>query len=151
MTELQSGTSDTDSQIHRLSGISSPANAAYSLTELEHQLRSSGSTVLFTCHPLLPLALDAASKCNIPRNRIFLLSVPKELSGGQDPPKEFKTVDQLIQDGTGLSELEPLKWEKGQGARQTAFLCYSSGTSGLPVSGPSPSMSEHYAYIPSKW
>ncbi|KAL8871311.1 MAG: hypothetical protein Q9174_002828 [Haloplaca sp. 1 TL-2023] len=118
--------------IHRLSGISSPANAAYSLTELEHQLRSSGSTVLFTCHPLLPLALDAASKCNIPRSRIFLLSVPRALSGGQEPPKEFKTVDQLIQDGTALSELEPLNWEKGRGARQTAFLCYSSGTSGLP-------------------
>jgi ribosome assembly protein SQT1 len=28
--------------------------------------------------------------------------------------------------------LEELKWEKGQGARQVAFLCYSSGTSGLP-------------------
>lgn len=121
-------------QIHRLSGISSPANAAYSSTELEHQLRSSGSTALFTCQPLLPPALEAASKCNIPRSRIFLLEIPKELTGGQDPPKEFKTVNQLIEDGAHLPELEKLQWEKGQGARQTAFLCYSSGTSGLPVS-----------------
>ncbi|KAL8738700.1 MAG: hypothetical protein Q9181_000522 [Wetmoreana brouardii] len=120
--------------IHRLSGISSPANAAYSLSELEHQLRSSGSNALFTCHPLLPLALEAASKCNIPKSRVFLLSVPKELAGGKDPPQEFKTVDHLIQEGASLPELEPLRWEKGQGARQTAFLCYSSGTSGLPVS-----------------
>ncbi|KAL8687538.1 MAG: hypothetical protein Q9218_006320 [Villophora microphyllina] len=118
--------------IHRLSGISSPANAAYSLTELEHQLRSSGSTALFTCQPLLPLALEAASKCNIPKSRIFLLSVPKEIAGRQDPPKDFKTVDQLIREGANLPETEPLRWEKGQGARQTAFLCYSSGTSGLP-------------------
>ncbi|KAL8711405.1 MAG: hypothetical protein Q9225_007127 [Loekoesia sp. 1 TL-2023] len=118
--------------IHRLSGISSPANAAYSATELEHQLRSSGSTALFTCQPLLTTALEAASKCNIPRSRIFLLEAPKELAGGQDPPKEFKTVNQLIEEGAHLPELEKLQWGKGQGARQTAFLCYSSGTSGLP-------------------
>lgn len=123
--------------IHRLSGISSPANAAYSLSELEHQLRSSGSKALFTCQPLLSVALEAASKCNIPRSRVYLLEVPKELAGGQEPPTEFKTVDQLIQEGASLRELEPLRWDKGQGARQTAFLCYSSGTSGLPVSGSS--------------
>ncbi|KAL9590717.1 MAG: hypothetical protein Q9203_000513 [Teloschistes exilis] len=120
--------------IHRLSGISSPANAAYSLTELEHQVRSSGATALFTCQPLLPLALEAASKCNIPKSRVFLLSVPKAIVGGQDAPSGFKTIDQLIQVGESLPELEPLRWKKGQGARQTAFLCYSSGTSGLPAS-----------------
>ncbi|KAI4175363.1 MAG: hypothetical protein LQ343_001738 [Gyalolechia ehrenbergii] len=118
--------------IHRLSGISSPANAAYSLTELEHQLRSSGSTALFTCQPLLPLALEAASKCNIPTSRVFVLEVPKELTGGQALPKEIKTVNQLIEEGAHLPEVEELKWDNGQGARQTAFLCYSSGTSGLP-------------------
>ncbi|KAL8805034.1 MAG: hypothetical protein Q9182_002236 [Xanthomendoza sp. 2 TL-2023] len=118
--------------IHRLSGISSPANAVYSQAELEYQLRSSGSKALFTCLPLLPIALGAASKCNIPRSKVFLLQVPKTLSGGQDPPQNIKTVDQLIQEGSKLPELENLRWEKGQGARQTAFLCYSSGTSGLP-------------------
>ena len=43
----------------------------------------------------------------------------------------------MIALGRGQKDLEPLRWEKGQGARQTAFLCYSSGTSGLPVSLPS--------------
>ncbi|KAL9595321.1 MAG: hypothetical protein Q9219_006517 [cf. Caloplaca sp. 3 TL-2023] len=118
--------------IHRLSGISSPANAAYSPTELEYQLRSSGSTVLFTCQPLLPTALKAAAKCNIPTSKIFLLDLPKVLTGGLDPPKQFKTVNQLIDEGASIKHLEPLRWQKGQGARQTAFLCYSSGTSGLP-------------------
>ncbi|KAL8766731.1 MAG: hypothetical protein Q9194_006187 [Teloschistes cf. exilis] len=89
--------------IHRLSGISSPANAAYSLTELEHQVRSSGATALFTCQPLLPLALEAASKCNIPKSRVFLLSVPKAIVGGQDAPSGFKTIDQLIQKGVMIS------------------------------------------------
>ncbi|KAL8767819.1 MAG: hypothetical protein Q9209_005813 [Squamulea sp. 1 TL-2023] len=118
--------------IHRLSGVSSPANAAYSKAELQYQLQSSGSKVLFTCLPLLPIAFEAASDCNIPRSKVFLLQVPKEVSGSQNPPDDIKTVDQLIQEGASLPDLEDLRWERGQGARQTAFLCYSSGTSGLP-------------------
>jgi acyl-CoA synthetase (AMP-forming)/AMP-acid ligase II len=57
--------------------------------------------------------------------------MPKQFSGDKQVP--FKTVGQLIEDGEKLPKLEALKWEKGQGARQTAYLCYSSGTSGLPV------------------
>jgi acyl-CoA synthetase (AMP-forming)/AMP-acid ligase II len=33
---------------HRLSGVASPANAAYSAAELEFQLKNSGSKALFT-------------------------------------------------------------------------------------------------------
>lgn len=83
--------------------------------------------------PLLSLALEAASECGIPRNRVYLLSVPDEITGGAPVPKEFKTVDRLVEEGAKLPPLEELRWEKGQGARQTAFLCFSSGTSGLPV------------------
>ncbi len=43
-------------------------------------------------------------------------------------------MDDLVSLGRTLPELERLQWSKGQGARRTAFLCYSSGTSGLPVS-----------------
>ncbi len=64
---------------------------------------------------------------------MYILALPKEATGGLPSPPEFKTVDQLIEDGSNIHSLEKLKWEKGQGARQTAFLCYSSGTSGLPV------------------
>lgn len=52
---------------------------------------------------------------------------------GFTSPSDLKTVDQLISEGSRLPELEPLRWEKGQGARQCAFLMYSSGTTGLPV------------------
>ncbi|MCJ1433560.1 hypothetical protein MMC27_002923 [Xylographa pallens] len=116
---------------HRLNGISSPANAAYSADELAYQLNNSGSKALFTCLPLLPIALEAATKSNIPKDRVFLISLPKEFTG-QDTPSDFKTVDLLIEEGKVLPQLEDLQWEKGQGARQVAFLCYSSGTSGLP-------------------
>ncbi|OQV03944.1 AMP-binding enzyme domain-containing protein isoform 1 [Cladophialophora immunda] len=114
--------------IHRLNGISAPANAAFNADELSYQLTNSGSKVLFTVMPLLQTALDAAAKSNIPRKNVYICEMPN------DPPipKEFKTLSQLTKQGKSLPELEPIKWEKGQGARQTAFLCYSSGTSGLP-------------------
>ena len=116
--------------IHRLNGVSSPANAAYNADELRHQLTNSGAKILFTVLPLLPVALEAAEKANISKDKIYIVEMP----GDKNVPKGFKTLNQLLQEGESAPELEPIKWTKGQGARQTAFLCYSSGTSGLPVS-----------------
>lgn len=119
--------------VHSLSGISSPANAAYSEAELVYQLQSSGAKALFTCLPLLQVALAAAQKVGIPKKHVYLLSLPKQMTGDVEAPNDLKTVDQLIKEGASQPQLEKLRWSKGQGAKQTAFLCYSSGTSGLPV------------------
>ncbi|WZH48780.1 Putative phenylacetyl ligase [Fusarium acuminatum] len=113
--------------VHRLNGIVTPASAAYSAPELEHQLRSSNANALFTCVPLLETALTAAKAVGIPEDRIFLLPVP-----GAETKPPFKTIDDLIAEGNDAPELKPLNWIKGQGERQVAYLCYSSGTSGLP-------------------
>ncbi|ORY67429.1 uncharacterized protein BCR38DRAFT_456204 [Pseudomassariella vexata] len=113
--------------VQRLSGIATPANAMYSAAELEHQLKSSTAKALITCIPLLDTALKAAKGAGIAEDKIFIMDValgPKKTN--------FKTLDDLISEGRSLPEVEPLRWTKGQGARQTAFLCYSSGTSGLP-------------------
>jgi acyl-CoA synthetase (AMP-forming)/AMP-acid ligase II len=114
--------------IHRLSGICSPANAAYSVPELAHQLTSSGVKVLFTCVPLLDSALKAAEAAGIPNDRVFIIPMATG-----DKPVPFQTIEDLVSEGEKLPELEPLQWAKGQGSRQPAFLCYSSGTSGMPV------------------
>jgi acyl-CoA synthetase (AMP-forming)/AMP-acid ligase II len=118
---------------HRLGGIQSPANAQYSVAEVVYQLKDSKVKCVFTCLPLLQAALEAAEKAGIPRNRIYILEMPKAFTGDVPDPG-LTTVSQLVERGKKLSELEPLKWSKGEGARRTAFLCYSSGTSGLPVS-----------------
>lgn len=117
--------------VHRLSGVASPANAAYSVPELAHQLKSSGAQALFTCIPLLDTALKAADAAGIQRDRIFIMPMV-----GDTKSVPFQSIEDLIGEGSALPELEPLKWCKGQGERQPAFLCYSSGTSGLPVSLP---------------
>jgi len=115
--------------VHKLNGISSLANVAYSAAELEHQLRTSGTKVLFTCAAVLETALKAAKAVGITEDKVFIMDLP-----GQTNPGSFRTVDDLVAQGRSLPEIEPLRWPKGQGERQVAFLCYSSGTSGLPVS-----------------
>ncbi|KAI6356013.1 hypothetical protein MCOR25_008012 [Pyricularia grisea] len=113
--------------VHRLNGIVTPANAVYSVPELAHQLKSSGASALVTCAPLLETALAAAKEAGIARDKVFVMWMP-----GPGPSTPIVSVDDLIREGSSLPELERLRWKKGTGARQTAFLCYSSGTSGLP-------------------
>lgn len=103
------------------------------MPELSHQLKRVSCKALFTCLPLLQKALEAAAEAGVPKENVFLVEVPSKLLGGAQNPPGILTVDQLIDEGRQLPPLEPLAWTEGQGARQTAFLCCSSGTSGLPV------------------
>ncbi|KAI9743963.1 MAG: hypothetical protein M1818_002697 [Claussenomyces sp. TS43310] len=119
---------------HRLSGISAPSNAQYTVGELERQMKSSGCKAIFTCLPLLQTSIEAAAKSGLPMNHIYIIDLPVQLTGGAKAPPNFKTVDILITEGSVLEPLEALRWTKGQGATQTAFLCTSSGTSGRPAS-----------------
>jgi long-subunit acyl-CoA synthetase (AMP-forming) len=118
--------------VHRLNGVSSPANAAYSVDELKNQVKNSGATCLFTVLPLLQTSLKAASAVGIPENRIFVC----EMAGDNNSYPNIKRLSQLIDHGSTLPVLEPPNWKRGQGKAQIAFLCYSSGTSGLPVRNP---------------
>jgi acyl-coenzyme A synthetase/AMP-(fatty) acid ligase len=120
--------------VHRLGGVVSPANASYSAAELTHQLLDSKAKALVTCLPLLSISLEAAAKAGLPKSKIYLIDVPEQILGGAKAPAEYKTVGQLAQAGKSLPPVEELRWSAGEGARRTAFLCYSSGTSGLPVS-----------------
>lgn len=83
--------------------------------------------------PSLPAALKAAKAAGIPKNRVYIIDLPPQLPGFEKAPEGFKTLENLIQEGQSLRKLDALKWAPGQAAKQTAFLCYSSGTSGLPV------------------
>ena len=79
----------------------------------------------------MDVARAACKTVGIPENKIYLLELPDAVTGGISGGK-LRTVNDLIKDGASCPPLEPLKWSKGEGARRVAFLCYSSGTSGLP-------------------
>lgn len=115
--------------IHRLNGIATPANAAYSPSELEFQLRSSGAKAVITCVPLLDTALKAAKAVGIAPGSIFIM----QTAGFSSEGLSYKALDELIDEGGSLAPLESPAWTQGQGKRQVAYISYSSGTSGLPV------------------
>lgn len=110
-----------------------------------------GSKALVTCASLLGKALEAAATVGIPRERIYILEVAELSPDGTTAamakkPDGFKTIDDLISQGEGLPPLDKVVWEKGQGARQTAYFSTSSGTSGVPVCFlPSLELYEEYA------
>lgn len=131
---VQVDTITAASSIHRLDGIATMVNAAYSTPELVHQLRSSRAKGIFTCASLLPTTIEAVNQVGIPKSRIYILDVPNVTAAERRACQGFKTVEQLIVQGSRLPSIQRVPWAKGQATRQCAFLCYSSGTSGLPVS-----------------
>ncbi|KAK6533629.1 hypothetical protein TWF694_002564 [Orbilia ellipsospora] len=120
--------------VHRVNGITSPANAMFSAGELAYQLKDSKSRILFTCAPLLDTALEAAKQVGISKENIFLLPVPDVVTTEEMRKKAqgFKTFEDLVEEGKKLHAVEPLRWDGGFSRKKVAFVCYSSGTSGLP-------------------
>lgn len=119
--------------IHRIGGVCTAVNAAYSPDELEYQMKHSGCKAIFTCLPLLETCYKGIESSKIPKENVFILPMPESATGGAKNPGH-KTVDDLIKEGEKLPSqpADDEKWSEGEGARRTAFLCYSSGTSGLP-------------------
>ncbi|KAK4901009.1 hypothetical protein LTR27_002193 [Elasticomyces elasticus] len=119
--------------IHRIGGIATCANAAYNAQELEYQLRDSGAKAVFTCLALLETTLEAAKKCNIPKERVYILPMAPNASQKSDG-YDHKTLEDIVTAGSKLPKIQPSdrSWKVGDGARRVAYLCYSSGTSGLP-------------------
>jgi acyl-CoA synthetase (AMP-forming)/AMP-acid ligase II len=119
--------------VHRIGGILTCVNAAYNASELEFQLTHSGAKAIFTCLPLLDTCFKGTEKTNIPKDKVYLLPIAESVMQGIKDPG-LKTIDDLIKAGSKLPQqpADDEKWERGEGARRAAFLCYSSGTSGLP-------------------
>ena len=119
--------------VHRIGGVLTCVNAAYSPSELEYQMQHSGAKALFTCLPLLETALKGTANGSIPKDKVYILPMAESFTQGIKNPG-LKTVDDLVEAGGKLPQQpsDDEKWESGEGARRTAFLCYSSGTSGLP-------------------
>lgn len=119
--------------VHRIGGILTCVNAAYNASELEYQMKDSGAKAIFTCLPLLQTAKDGVKSMKLSDDKIYILPLAESVTGGMSN-SGHKTIEDLIQAG---SKLDPIKesdasWSRGDGKKRCAFLCYSSGTSGLP-------------------
>ncbi|KAI9357899.1 hypothetical protein DFJ73DRAFT_656943 [Zopfochytrium polystomum] len=99
-------------------GSVSPANPGYTATELAHQLRDSRAAVLVTTIDLLPTALVACDAVGLSRSRILLMA----------PPAGVRESSALVTP----TRPRQIKFTREELRARPAFLCYSSGTTGLP-------------------
>ncbi|TXT14831.1 uncharacterized protein COLE_01024 [Cutaneotrichosporon oleaginosum] len=104
--------------------IASPANAAYQPLEVAHQLNDSNSTFIFIAPALLPAFEKARPHLNapFPNERIVLLCKPQDKPAGSP----YKLITEILGEPA-----EPEQFN-GKDAQEVAWLCYSSGTTGLP-------------------
>ncbi|KAF2481070.1 hypothetical protein BDY17DRAFT_300645 [Neohortaea acidophila] len=109
---------------HFAGGIVSPANPAYTVDELVHQLKDSGAKALLTQLAVLDVAKQAAKKAGIPEDRIALLG------DDRDPEHRFKHFTSIKDNN--LEAARSPRPVKINGDKDLAFLVYSSGTTGLP-------------------
>ncbi len=108
------------------------------MAEVTAHMQSSRCSTIFTCQPLLPVAVEAATQLSIPQGRMFTLSLPDEFFTTRDAggSGHFSDTETLITEGSQLEPLEPLLWKDGQAKEQVAYLCATSGTSSKQVSPP---------------
>jgi 4-coumarate--CoA ligase len=99
-------------------GCLSPANPAYSATELAYQLKDSESKAILTQPALLEIAFEAGKIAGIPRNRILVM--------GDENCIEAQHFTDFIR----LAEHVPKVRRRVQSPSDLAFIPYSSGTTG---------------------
>ena len=120
--------------IHRLNGICLLIHPTSSLVEITSHVKKAKCGTIFTGHPLVSSCIQAAAQLSIPLDRIYTLTMPEAFVGVPEPTDhEFKSVDEMITEGSQLQPLEPSIWKSGQGREQIAYLCATSGTSGKQV------------------
>ncbi|RIB19754.1 hypothetical protein C2G38_2180996 [Gigaspora rosea] len=96
-------------------------NPIYKTTEVSYQLTDSGASVLIVHPELLEIAIEASIDAKVPISRILLFG-DKEIKAY----KPYRSI--LISD----HEIEPIYYTPEEAKSTTAYLIYSSGTTGKP-------------------
>lgn len=105
---------------HWAGGVVSPANPTYTIDELKYQLDNSGAKGLVAHESLLHIAAAAAKRVNLPVKKILVV-------GDHSPAAGLQHVKSMLADST-IQVTRPVM----NAATDTAFLVYSSGTTGQP-------------------
>ena len=104
-----------------IGGKVTTVNPIYKTTEVSYQLTDSGASVLIVHPELLEIAIEASIDAKVPISRILLFG-DKEIKAY----KPYRSI--LISD----HEIEPIYYTPEEAKSTTAYLLYSSGTTGKP-------------------
>lgn len=99
-------------------GKVSPANCAYTAKELTCQLLDSGASIIIAHPNTISTAIEASIDAKIPKSNIFVFG-DHEINGIQP----YTSI-------LSIREIEPVRFTPEEIKSTTAFLCYSSGTTG---------------------
>ncbi|KAJ3323145.1 hypothetical protein HDV06_002157 [Boothiomyces sp. JEL0866] len=107
----------------RLGAVVTTANPNYLASEFAYQLQDSGAKFIFCHENVLGNALEAGSQSNIPKSKVFVFGSKKAGS--------HLSIDELVAVGASkVRNLPVVKFSERQLKEDTAYLCYSSGTTG---------------------
>ncbi|KAJ3313983.1 hypothetical protein HDV04_001289 [Boothiomyces sp. JEL0838] len=107
----------------KLGAVVTTANPNYLVSEFAYQLQDSGAKFIFSHDSVLQNALEAGSQAKIPKSKVFVFGSKKVGS--------HLSIDDMV--GLGASKVRSLpvvKYTPRQLKEDTAYLCYSSGTTG---------------------
>ncbi|UZO21568.1 uncharacterized protein OCT59_013955 [Rhizophagus irregularis] len=99
-------------------GIVTFVDSKYTVDEVAYQLKDSGAKYIVVFPSLLSKAIEAADAVNIPRSNIFLF--------GNEEIDEIKLYSFLKSE----REVNPIEYSPEEAKSTTAYLSYSSGTTG---------------------
>lgn len=100
-------------------GVISPANAAYTAEELAYQLQQAKAKYLVTSEENLEIALNAAQQVGLPKKNMFLFG--QNTINGVAPYTRAILADE---------ECPAEEYDFEEAKSTTAYLCFSSGTTG---------------------
>jgi 4-coumarate--CoA ligase len=99
------------------------ANPTYQVDELEHQIKDSDAKVIVVGKSVIEVAKAAAIRCGIADHNIYITE--------EEDHEHFKSIWSLA----SFEELEPRRLSAQEAKQRTAFMCYSSGTTGKAKGG----------------
>lgn len=103
------------------------------MEELQYQLTTVKTAILFAHHAVAETAIQAAKLAGIPSNRVIVFG-----SGSKAGKLPNITIQELIHQGlTKNPSFRERQLVPGESRTKLAFLCFSSGTTGKPKVGPS--------------
>jgi 4-coumarate--CoA ligase len=99
------------------------ANPGYILDELVYHIKDSRPKILVIGKPVFDVAKKAAIECGITDGNIYMME--------EEAHEQYRSIWSLV----GKEELEPRHLSPQEAKQRTAFMCYSSGTTGKAKGG----------------
>ncbi|EGX91971.1 4-coumarate-CoA ligase 2 [Cordyceps militaris CM01] len=113
--------------VMRAGGVPAVTSPAANETEMRHALRTVRARFVMCAPETLPVVRAAAAKEGIDKECVFVFADEEDRVDGH------VSLSQLVEEGARKGCMPPVGLPTGMtSAQATAFLCFSSGTTGLP-------------------